>query len=214
MSARPAFTSSTYVPHTVFAGGVNPWDPSMPSSSAHLGSSPFNHSYKSIGKSATLSSGPVSARAIVQAPATAPTPAPAPAAAKSATRKGGPGPAKGTICRGKVDMAALKIRKNVPLPTSVTTSSYAERFSMMEPTDCIECKPHEVVSVANAMRKWINEQRKNDSLQVISEKNDPKNPEVGHVWLWPKGDLKSLPPRSRGGVALGNQKRAKRGATE
>lgn len=181
---------------TVFAAGINPWTnetmpAAAPSSTAHLGSNPFtSHGYPAAEpKSAKL--------AAVPAPARTSTPT------ADGTKKRKNGPAPGTLCRGRVDMAALKIEKDVPLPTTVTTSSYAELFSRMEPKDCITCKPGEVVSIANAMRKWLRDERKIDVLQVVSEKNSPKNPEFGHVWMWPKSDFKALPPKSRGGVVLG-----------
>lgn len=105
-------------------------------------------------------------------------------------------------------MAGLKIVKNLPLPVTLTTSSYAQRFSKMEPKDAIECKPEEVVPVANAMRKWLKDNGKITEFQVVSEKHDPANSKVGHVWLWPMSDIKELPSKSRGGVVLGQKRRS------
>lgn len=192
--ARPAIAEAINPAYrTVFAAGINPWTnatmPAAPSSTAHLGSSPFtSHGYPAgEAKSAKLAAVPAPARTS------------APAAA--ATKKKGPPP--GTLCRGRVDMAALKVEKGVPLPSSRITGSYADLFAGMQPTDCVKCKPAEVVSIANALRKWIKDTKHAERLQVVSEKQNPEDPGVGRVWMWPKGDVNVLPPKSRGGVVLG-----------
>lgn len=228
MSARDAFTE-TIVPRTTFVGGVSPWPAALyvhvPKKShkkkssppisekqedmrntehvtAHLGNSPFTVSQRPVAKDDAAPARSATRKAA--ASATAPTRTAPPVAPTPNKRSG---PPKGMLCRGRVDMAALKIESGIPLPSNRISGSYAEKFSQMKPKDCITCKPEEVMPVCNSLRKWLKDTGKIEQFQIVSVKHCDDDQTRGRVWLWPKGDVKELPPMSRGGVVRGAQRK-------
>lgn len=183
MSARPAFANLTTRSLTTFVGGINPWT-RKPMPPRH--------------QTAHLGSTP-----FVQA---------------KAPKKNGP--SVGAKYTGRVDLAALKIEDNVPLPRHMPSGKYADFFAGLKPKQSVKCKTELVLAIASGMRKYLKEAKLDATLTVIQQSTiaaDPENgieadPKHGRVWLWPKdGDAKSLPPGSRGGVAVGKARRAEKG---
>lgn len=194
MSARPAFaSSSTYTPRSVFAGGVNPWDPTMSAPvTAHLGASPFMApGTKGASKSANLST-----------PAAARTSAPPAAGTKRTDKR--------VRSIQSVDITTLRIKKNVPLPKSrVVMSKYAKLFAQLEAKDSIECKPSEVDTIDQALRKYLVDTGRETEFTVIRSRFGEDNPDAGYVWLWPKDKMDEIPAnlQSKGGLASSKKKK-------
>lgn len=89
--------------------------------------------------------------------------------------------------RPRVDPNNLTIERNIPLPAArAVRNKYQQLFGRMEPGECIKCKPDEVTSVSNAMRKWIDDNNKRGQLMVVSQrycKSGQGDEYVGRVWL-------------------------------
>lgn len=192
MSARPAFaSSSTYTPCSQFVGGVNPWDPSMPAPApvtAHLGSSPF------------VAPGTKAAAHLAAAPASARTSAPAATKDASAVKRK-PGPKPGTARnQPRIDVAKLKIRKGVPLPSArKVMNKYAPLFGEMKPKDMIECPSEDVNPIDQALRKYLRDTGKDKTFAVVRAQTLDGHTDVGGVWLWPKDEIDSA--KSPGSIA-------------
>lgn len=134
----------------------------------------------------------------------------------AAKKKSGPPP--GTKYSARVDLTALKIEDNVPLPRhNPTEGKWAEFFADLKPKQAIKCKSELVQAVASAMRKFIKENKKEAEFTVIQQRTITADPgrgieaddKHGRVWMWPKEEAAaSLPPRSRGGVTVGAIRRA------
>ncbi|MCA0214773.1 MAG: hypothetical protein LCH79_16540 [Proteobacteria bacterium] len=91
--------------------------------------------------------------------------------------------------RPRIDLTTLKIEKDVPPPEGRNIiGKYNDYFSQMAPKDAIKCKPDEVSPIANALRKWIKDKKKDGEFTVLSQKNCDDDLSIGRVWLWPKGE--------------------------
>lgn len=140
---------------------------------------------------------------------------------RTTPKRNGPAPGSSKY-RPRVDLSTLKIEHGIPLPMHrKNEGKYADYFAKMQPKDCITCKTDEVTALANAMRKWLKDNNKVDTLAVISvktipedpERGAPADPEHGRVWLWPKGEAPNwMPAKSRGGAILAQQRRAGKAA--
>lgn len=89
-----------------------------------------------------------------------------------------------------IDTSALKLELDVPVPASrVIVGKYDKLFSKMPVRGSYQLPPDQVQSVANALRKWLKEHKKDGELMVVSIKQgDAKDPDKGRVWLWPRDE--------------------------
>lgn len=95
-------------------------------------------------------------------------------------------PRKKPVKSVKVDPADLRITDDKPVATRVKAGNkYAAIFERMKPGQCIKCRTEETQTVAQAMRKWILENRDVTKLQVKAVMRYPEDG-MGRVWLMPK----------------------------
>lgn len=114
--------------------------------------------------------------------------------------------------RPRIDLATLKIEKNVPPPEGRNIiGKYNEYFSTLAPKDAIKCQPDEVSPIANALRKWIKDKKKDGELIVLSQKNCDDDLSIGRVWLWPKDESLDGTQHARAAKASAVGRRARAG---
>jgi len=87
----------------------------------------------------------------------------------------------------RVDVAELQVTDDKPVVTRVKQGNkYQALFESMKPGQCIKCRPEEVQSVSQSMRKWILENRDITKLKVKAVMNYPDDG-LGRVWMMQKG---------------------------
>lgn len=86
----------------------------------------------------------------------------------------------------KVDVANLQVTDDKPVLTRVKQGNkYQALFDSMKPGQCIKCQPEEVMTVSQALRKWILEYKDITKLRVKAVKQYPEDG-LGRVWLLAK----------------------------
>lgn len=86
----------------------------------------------------------------------------------------------------KVNPADLQVTDDKPVATRVKQGNkYQALFESMKPGQCVKCRTEETQTVAQAMRKWILENRDVTKLHVKAVMRYPEDG-LGRVWMMPK----------------------------
>lgn len=85
-----------------------------------------------------------------------------------------------------VDVEMLDIGNDeFPGRRSTPEGKYAKLFETLKPGQCLKCEPRETQTLAQAMRKWINNTNRTKTMEVRAMSRFPKDGR-GRVWLLEK----------------------------